>query len=85
MTATKGTRRDFLRASSLVVLGAVIAPRLRSQEATAQQGAANIEMPQTAYKPVSLPQKAGAKPLVAQLERDELERGLKCACPCKLD
>ena len=85
MTATHASRRDFLRVSGLVAMGAVIAPRLRAQEAATQQGAANIEMPQTAYKPVSLPKKAGAKPLVAQLERDELERGLKCACPCKLD
>lgn len=78
-------RRDFLRAGGLLVAGAFVAPRLRAQTAEQAQGAANIEMPQTAYKPVSLPKKAGAKPLVTQLERDELERGLKCACPCKLD
>ena len=78
-------RRDFLRAGSLFVAGAVLAPRVRAQTAAPAQGAANIEMSQTAYKPVSLPKKAGAKPLVAQLERDALERGLKCACPCKLD
>jgi cytochrome c-type biogenesis protein CcmH len=78
------TRRDFLRAGGLLAVGAVLAPRLVAQQ-TQAQGAANIEMPQTAYKPVSLPKKPGAKPLVAQLQRDELERGLKCACPCKLD
>jgi cytochrome c-type biogenesis protein CcmH len=78
------SRRDALRVSGVLVAGVLLTPRLRAQ-ATAQQGAANIEMPQTAYKPVSLPKKAGAKPLVAQLQRDELERGLKCACPCKLD
>lgn len=79
-------RRRFLRAGGVCVAGAMLVPRLAAQEANAvQQGAANIEMPQTAYKAVSLPKKANAKPLVAQLERDELERGLKCACPCKLD
>ncbi len=78
------TRRDFLRVGGLLTVSAVLAPRLAAQQSPAQ-GAANIEMPQTAYKPVSLPKKPGAKPLVAQLERDELERGLKCACPCKLD
>ncbi len=83
--AQSATRRDFLRAGTLVIAGAVLAPRLRAQSAEQAQGAANIEMPQTAYKPVALPKKAGAKPLVTQLERDELERGLKCACPCKLD
>jgi cytochrome c-type biogenesis protein CcmH len=80
----QSSRRDFLSASGALLASVVLAPRLRAQQSTAQ-GAANIEMPQTAYKPVSLPKKVGAKPIVAQLERDELERGLKCACPCKLD
>ncbi|MES3033291.1 MAG: cytochrome c-type biogenesis protein CcmH [Gemmatimonadota bacterium] len=79
----RATRRDFLRVGGLLLTGAALAPRLRAQEPA--QGAANIEMPQTAYKPVALPKKAGAKPMVTQLERDALERGLKCACPCKLD
>jgi cytochrome c-type biogenesis protein CcmH len=80
-----GNRRDLLRVGGLVVAGVLVAPRLFAQQANPAQGAANIEMPQSDYKPVSLPKKAGAKPLVTQLERDELERGLKCACPCKLD
>jgi cytochrome c-type biogenesis protein CcmH len=80
------SRRDFLRQGA--VLGAVIvlAPRLGAQEAqAAAQGAANIAMPQTAYKPVSLPAKPRGTPVLTQLQRDALERGLKCACPCKLD
>lgn len=85
MSHTSTARRDFLRAGSVLLAGVVLAPRLRAQSAEQAQGAANIEMPQSAYKPVSLPKKAGAKPLVTQLERDQLERGLKCACPCKLD
>lgn len=85
MTAVQ-TRRDFLRAGALVSGAVLLAPHLPAQQPdAAQQGAANIVMPQTAYKPVSLPKKSGATPLVTQLERDELERGLKCACPCKLD
>lgn len=80
------TRRDFLRAGTLAAAAALLAPRLRAQEVQgAAQGAANIEMPQTAYKPVSLPPKAGAKPLLTADQRDQLEKGLKCACPCKLD
>ena len=79
----RATRRGFLRTGGLLLTGAVLSQRVRAQSPA--QGAANIEMPQTAYKPVSLPKKAGAKPLVSQLERDALERGLKCACPCKLD
>lgn len=80
------SRRDFLRAGTLVTATALLAPRLRAQDVAQQaQGAANIEMPQSAYKPVSLPPKAGAKPRLTQLQRDALEKGLKCACPCKLD
>ena len=77
------TRRGFLRTGGLLLTAAVLSQRARAQSPA--QGAANIGMPQTAYKPVALPRKAGAKPLVSQLERDALERGLKCACPCKLD
>jgi cytochrome c-type biogenesis protein CcmH len=77
-------RRDFLRLTSALIAGVALVPRLRAQQETAQ-GAANIEMPQTAYKPVALPKKADTTQRVTQLERDALERGLKCACPCKLD
>jgi cytochrome c-type biogenesis protein CcmH len=77
-------RRDFLRATALAAAGLIVAPRVRAQQAPAQ-GAANIEMPQTAYKPVSLPKKPNATPQISQLKRDALERGLKCACPCQLD
>ncbi len=84
MSATQFTRRDFVRSSVVLMAASALAARLDAQEASAQ-GAANIDMPQTAYKPVYLPAKAGAKPLLAQTQRDELERGLKCACPCKLD
>lgn len=86
MSTFDGTRRDLLRTGGALAMGALIAPRLRAQGAApTAQGAANIDMSQTAYKPVALPKKPGAKPLVAQLDRDALERGLKCACPCKLD
>ena len=84
--STAITRRDFVRGGAGLAVAALIASRLRAQDAQAgAQGAANIEMPQTAYKPVSLPNKPRATPLLTQLQRDELERGLKCACPCKLD
>ena len=86
MTSPDGSRRDFLRRSAMLSAASLMAMRLRAQEAQqSAQGAANSEMPQTAYKPVALPGKPGAKVLITQLQRDELERGLKCACPCKLD
>ena len=80
------TRREFFRAGVTLTAASLVAVRLRAQDAqSAAQGAANIEMPQSAYKPVALPKKPNAKSLLTQLQRDELERGLKCACPCKLD
>ncbi len=80
------SRREFLRAGAVAGAACLLAPRLRAQQVPATpQGAANVEMSQSAYKPVSLPKKPNAKPMIAQLQRDELERGLKCACPCKLD
>ena len=86
MMSPDGSRRDFLRRSAMLSAASLMAVRLRAQAAQqGAQGAANIEMPQTAYKPVALPAKPGAKALITQLQRDELERGLKCACPCKLD
>lgn len=86
MMSPDGSRRDFLRRSAMLSAASLMAMRLRAQAAQrGAQGAANIEMPQTAYKPVALPAKPGAKALITQLQRDELERGLKCACPCKLD
>jgi cytochrome c-type biogenesis protein CcmH len=78
------SRRTFVRGGAMSGLGAWAAAAARAQ-ATQAQGAANIEMPQSAYKPVRLPAKARPAPLLTQLERDALERGLKCACPCKLD
>jgi cytochrome c-type biogenesis protein CcmH len=42
-------------------------------------------MDQGAAKPVRLPPKAGATPLLTPLERDALERRLHCQCSCTLD
>jgi cytochrome c-type biogenesis protein CcmH len=90
-TGRDSVRRDgeVSRRAALRMIGAASTATLaltrRTQAQVPAQGAANIEMPQSAYKPVSLPKKPGAKPLLTQLQRDDLERGLKCACPCKLD
>jgi cytochrome c-type biogenesis protein CcmH len=82
------SRRAFVRGAGVGITSVLVSSRMRAQDAPAAsptQGAANIEMPQSYYKPVSLPKKTNPRVLVTQLERDELERGLKCACPCKLD
>lgn len=42
-------------------------------------------MDQNAYRPVLRDAKPGAAPSMTPLERDELERQLKCQCTCVLD
>ncbi|MEP6836112.1 MAG: cytochrome c-type biogenesis protein CcmH [Gemmatimonas sp.] len=37
------------------------------------------------YKPVRLPAKPNAKPLLTKQQSDDLERRLSCPCPCNLD
>jgi cytochrome c-type biogenesis protein CcmH len=74
-------RNAVQRLATMVVASGVGAQVIGAQA----QGAANIEMPQSAYIPVRKPNKPDAKVLLVQEERDALERGLKCACPCKLD
>lgn len=61
---------------------------LISRNARAMQentGAANVPMEQDAYRPVSVPPKAGAAPSMTDEKRDELEHQLKCQCGCVLD
>jgi cytochrome c-type biogenesis protein CcmH len=79
------SRRIFVRRGLLLGAGFAFARRLDAQATSGAQGAANVEMSQSHYKPVRLPAKPRPAPLLTQLERDALERGLKCACPCKLD
>jgi cytochrome c-type biogenesis protein CcmH len=78
------TRRQFLAA-----IGAAGSTVLLSQKASAMQqvntGAANAPMEQSAYRPVNLAAKPGARPSMTDLERDDLEHHIKCQCGCVLD
>jgi cytochrome c-type biogenesis protein CcmH len=76
------TRRQFLG-----VLGAAGSTLLLSRRASAMQvtGAANAPMEQSAYRPVNLAAKAGARPSMTDERRDELEHDIKCQCGCVLD
>jgi cytochrome c-type biogenesis protein CcmH len=78
------TRRQFLAA-----LGAAGSTVLISRQANAMQqvntGAANAPMEQGAYRPVNLAAKAGARPSMTDVERDDLEHHIKCQCGCVLD
>jgi cytochrome c-type biogenesis protein CcmH len=76
------SRRAFLTRGGLAAGVTLLAPSLVYAQA---QGASNIDMPQSAYIPVRKPVKPNAQKRLTQEQRDALERGLKCACPCKLD
>ena len=80
-------RREFLRAAGTAVAALALAPALlRAQEATqGPVGASNVEMDQSAYKPVKRPPKPDAVRQLTDLQRDAMEKGMKCACPCQLD
>lgn len=58
---------------------------LSSRVLDAQQESNLGPMNQDAYRPVLREPKPGAQPSMTPLERDQLERQLKCQCTCILD
>ncbi|MCU0618737.1 MAG: cytochrome c-type biogenesis protein CcmH [Gemmatimonadaceae bacterium] len=83
-TVTVAGRRDFLAALGVGAAALVVAPRLGAQSGQ-PSAASNVEMDQSAYKPVSRPPKPNAVRQMSDAQRDVMEKGMKCACPCQLD
>ena len=81
-------RRAFLQVagkalSATAAAGAATAVASRSLLAQQPQSAAsNVVMPESAYKPVSLPPKANAVVQMDQEAVNTFERDLACPCPC---
>lgn len=71
-------RREFL-----VGLGGIATALAVRGVGAQQQNTANMN--QDAYRAVLLPAKPGATPMLTDLERDALEKQLKCQCTCVLD
>jgi len=66
----------------------VVTRRLRAQQqqSPAATDSSNLfAMDQSASRPVRLPPKPGARPVIGAAERDELEHRLRCQCGCTLD
>jgi cytochrome c-type biogenesis protein CcmH len=78
-------RREFLRTLGLGAAAVVLAPRLLAAQSGQPSASTNVEMDQSAHKPVRLPPKANAVRQMTDAERDVMEKGMKCACPCQLD
>jgi cytochrome c-type biogenesis protein CcmH len=76
-------RREFL----LSLAGVAVAQTVGARMAGAQ-GSANsmdMDMSPAKYRPVQLPPKPNATPLLSDAQRDELEHHIHCQCGCLLD
>jgi len=90
MTSSMTSRREFLTRASAGCAAIVVGARvLQAQNPAPEQGTAPSEsMPgmNGQVRPVRLPPKPDAKPIVTQDERDALEHRLHCQCgTCTLD
>jgi cytochrome c-type biogenesis protein CcmH len=87
------SRREFLGAIGAGVAGLALPDRARGQDSQQDaQGAPSGPrttmsgpMSESAYRPVVLPPKPGAKPSMSDVQRDALEHQLHCQCGCTLD
>jgi cytochrome c-type biogenesis protein CcmH len=96
LTRVPLSRRRFLAALSAGA-GAVVAARAAlaqdqpqvvgtsSDSTTAQSAASNVVMDESVVRPVRLPPKPNARPLLDNEQRDALEHRIKCQCGCTLD
>lgn len=94
VSAGPTSRRQFL--TRLVVSGAgaafgasTIARSLRAQQAgqasTTTDSSNLFAMDQSASRPVRLPPKPGAHPVMTAADRDAVEHRIRCQCGCTLD
>jgi cytochrome c-type biogenesis protein CcmH len=89
----KTTRREFLArvvasAAAAAVGSSAAARRARAQQpqAPASTDSSNLfAMDQSASRPVRLPPKPGAHPVLTADERDAVEHRIRCQCGCTLD
>ena len=87
------TRRTFFVRVVAAGAGSVLATSTFAHMATAQQiqpqpgmDSSNLfAMDQSASRPVRLPPKPGAHPVLTAAERDAVEHRIRCQCGCTLD
>ena len=85
------SRRRFFQAAgagaatTLAVAAGLVDARAAWAQDGAQSSASNVAMDPSGYREIRRPAKPGATPRLTPLERDALERTLKCQCPCTLD
>lgn len=87
------TRREFLTrivagGAGMVVTATAIARRARAQQVqvpTSADSSNLFAMDQSASRPVRLPPKPGAHPVLTAADRDAVEHRIRCQCGCTLD
>ncbi|HSU97619.1 MAG TPA: hypothetical protein VLI40_10340, partial [Gemmatimonadaceae bacterium] len=75
-------RRQFLLS---VASGLGVAGVARVAGAQGSANSMDMDMSAATYKPVRLPPKPNATPLLSDAQRDDLEHHLHCQCGCNLD
>lgn len=85
-------RRGFfvrVTTGAAAAAGALVLPQrlaAQQQQAPPAMDSSNLfAMDQSASRPVRLPPKPGARPVIGAAERDELEHRIRCQCGCTLD
>ncbi len=78
-------RSSLISRREWFVAAAGLGVALTGRSLGGQQQPAFTPMDQIAYRPVLREPKPGATPSMTPLERDQLERTLKCQCTCILD
>jgi cytochrome c-type biogenesis protein CcmH len=91
--AGRTTRREFLSRLVMGSVGAAVGTSIIGRRAHAQQmqaptamDSSNLfAMDQSASRPVRLPPKPGAHPVLTAADRDAAEHRIRCQCGCTLD
>jgi cytochrome c-type biogenesis protein CcmH len=80
------SRREFMLGIPATAWTGLAFIRTAGAQSGTQTFSGPMASAQDVYRPVKLEPKPEAKPSITQLERDALERGIKCQCGgCKLD
>ncbi|AHG90280.1 cytochrome C biogenesis protein [Gemmatirosa kalamazoonensis] len=83
-------RRQFVAAAVSLAAGRRLLAQgevqgTSSDTTQSQSAASNMVMNQSAIRPVRLPVKPGARPVLTTQQRDDLEHRIHCQCGCTLD
>lgn len=89
LSSVAQSRRAFFVRATAVGVGVAVSTRAAfaqgQPDQTTQSVAGGVEMTSDSYKPVRLPAKPNATPVMDAKQVEAFERVLACPCPCTLD